>query len=89
MLESLLQLVFIAKYADPIFFISVVLLDIAFLPTLLGKHKPALHTSILFAIILTVLTVTVYSIGLQWSAIGQGVGALMWSITIFQKRLKI
>ena len=83
------MLEWIAQYADPIFFFSVVALNASFLPTLLGKQKPAVHTSILFAMILSVLTLTVYSIGLQWSALAQGVGALMWCITIFQARIKV
>ena len=78
----------IAQYADPIFFFSVLALNVSFLPTLFGKQKPNKNTSILFFIILSIITLTVYSIGLQWSAVGQCVGALMWGITIFQKRLK-
>ena len=62
------------------------ILDVAFLPTLLGPHKPDRRTSVVFFLVLMMFTGVFGSLGLFLSAIAQGIGALMWGITIFQRR---
>jgi len=75
-----------APYADYILLIGAIILDITFLPTLLGKNKPARSTALAFTLVLATFTLVFLSLGLTWSSIAQGVGAGLWGITIFQKR---
>lgn len=81
------MLEFVALYADWILFACASGLDLSFLPTVLRKaNKPDRNTSILFAVILAVMAVVFLSLALWLSTIVQFIGAIMWGITVFQKR---
>lgn len=81
-----MELSWLVPYLDYLFLVGAGALDISFLPTLLGRHKPDRWTSIVFAVVLAAFTLGFLSMGLTLSAAAQGVGALMWAITIFQRR---
>jgi hypothetical protein len=76
----------IAAYADYILVVGAIVLDITFLPTLLGPNKPARSTATAFFLVLTAFTVTFFALELFLSSIAQGIGAIMWIITVFQWR---
>ncbi len=78
---------FLLPYVDYLFLGGAVILDLAFLPTLIRpNNKPDRWTSVMFTIVLTSMIFGFLALGLNLSAIAQTVGAAMWGITIFQRR---
>ncbi len=58
------------------------------LPTLFGKDKPAFSTSVMNAIIVTIIAVTMATLHLWFSVLTGSAIALVWTILAFQKRPK-
>lgn len=59
---------------------------LAFIPTIIGKDKPDRWTAGMFTILLLISASTFITLDLWLGAITQYIGAVEWSITIFQKR---
>jgi hypothetical protein len=55
------------------------------LPTLLGKDKPALATSVLNACIVTVITFCFFTLQLWFSVVTGSLTACIWAVLAFQK----
>lgn len=54
-------------------------------PTIRGKHKPALSTSVVTTLVLVVFAFTYMSLSLWFSAISVTLGAIAWLILALQK----
>ncbi len=79
---------FLLPYVDYLFLGGAVILDLAFLPTLLRPHnKPDRWTSVMFTLVLFSMVFGFLALSLPYAAIAQTVGAGMWGISIFQRRL--
>lgn len=61
-------------------------MNLAFIPTILGKDKPNRWTAGMFVMALLIGGTTMLTLGLWLAAVTQLLGAVEWGITIFQKR---
>jgi hypothetical protein len=73
-------------WQDWLFLTGAGLLDVGFLPTLLGRQKPSRWTAAMFTVVLTTFGLGFISLEMYLSAGAQIVGAGMWVVTIFQAR---
>ena len=73
---------------DLIFLMGAGALDVSFLPTLFGKFKPALWTSITFTVVMAAFTANFMDMDMPLATAMHTLATLMWGITIFQKREK-
>lgn len=55
------------------------------LPTLLGKDKPALSTSIMNALIVAIITLTMSTLNLWFSVATGTLTSLIWAVLAIQK----
>ncbi len=69
---------------DLIFTIGTLVFIIALIPTVIGKNKPAVATSVMTFIVLFVFGITYYSLHLYISALLTFVNALIWFFLAFQ-----
>ena len=75
-------------WQDWLFLIGGGVLDLGFLPTLIGKQKPSQWTAAMFLVVLAAFGFGFLTLGLYLSTIAQWVGAIMWGATLFQSRQK-
>lgn len=75
----------LVPYVDYLFLVGAVALDISFVPTIIRRRTPDLWTSVTFTAVLAAFTLGFLALDLYWSALAQGIGAVLWGITIFQR----
>jgi hypothetical protein len=62
-----------------------VFFTVALIPSLIGKNKPAVGTSVPTSIILFVMILTYASLGLWMSAVMNAVMCFLWAVLAFQQ----
>ncbi len=62
------------------------MLNIAFIPALIGKHKPPRFTAALFSLVIASWAFGFWTLGLYWSVAINVVGTVMWGWSFFQRR---
>lgn len=72
-------------WQDAVFTVGSVLNGVALVPTVLGKSKPALSTSLLTGFTLAVYGLTFITLGLVFSAVAISVTAALWFALAVQK----
>ena len=65
--------------------VSQGLLTLALLPTIRGKEKPALTTSLLTCLLLGVIAASLGTLGLWAASISAGVGSIAWGLLAAQR----
>jgi hypothetical protein len=73
------------SWQDVVYAIGQWIFIIALVPSVLGKDKPALSTSLTTGLVLAVYVVTLISLNLWISAISSAVTAATWFILAYQK----
>ena len=71
-------------WQDWVISVGQFLFFIALLPSIRGKEKPALRTSLMTAIVLTIFAYTQYTLGLYLSVVSAIASALGWYILLWQ-----
>ena len=77
------------QWQDLVFSIGNLMLSVALIPTVTGKSKPELSTSIMTAIILFLFGLTFATLSLWFSAVSISVGGTIWTILAFQRLRQI
>lgn len=77
------------QWQDVVLSSGFVLFSVALVPSVLGKDKPALATSILTAFVLAVDTIVFATLSLWVSAAGSFLNFVLWSILGVQKGAEI
>ena len=77
------------KWQDYVISSGLFVFTIALVPSIRGKDKPALFTSIMTSSVMYVFTMTFITLGLWASALGQFVGASAWATLAIQKYLQV
>ena len=72
-------------WQDIIFTIGSIIFIIALIPSIRGKDKPALSTSLLTGSILFIFSTTYLTLNLTFSTVTTGILASAWLILAFQK----
>ena len=73
------------QWQDLVLTIGSWILNFSLIPTIRGKQKPALTTSLLFVAILSVFVFTYLTLGFILTAISVLVGDICWVILAFQR----
>lgn len=73
------------QWQDLVLTIGSWILNLSLIPTIRGKQKPELSTSIPYATILSIFVFTFLSLDLKLTAITTLFGALGWIILAFQR----
>jgi len=73
---------------DWVFSVGQIIFLIALIPTLKGKDKPALTTSVVTSIILAIFAITYFTLDLWFSAVASVAMTAAWAILAFQKHLQ-
>jgi len=72
-------------WQDWIFSVGQIIFLIALIPTLKGKDKPALTTSVVTTIILVVFAITYLSLNLWYSGVSSVAMTIAWGVLAVQK----
>lgn len=73
------------QWQDLVLTIGSWILNFSLVPTIKGKQKPALTTSVTYSTILSIFVFTFFSLGLILTAATTAVGALGWIILAIQR----
>ena len=77
----------LVPHLDTMFLVGSMILNVAFLPTLIRpSNKPDRITSLVFTIVLASQATGLEAMGLHWAAGSMIFGAGLWAVTIFQQR---
>jgi amino acid permease len=66
------------RWQDWVLSTGAFLVLLSLLPTLRGPHKPALTTSVMTAVLGSIMTLTLATLGLWLSAVANGAVSLLW-----------
>jgi hypothetical protein len=66
------------RWQDWVLSTGAFLVLLSLLPTLRGPHKPALTTSVMTAILGSIMTLTLATLGLWLSAVANGAVSVLW-----------
>lgn len=72
-------------WQDAVFFFGQIVFVVALIPTIRGKSKPALSSSIVTGFILTIFAITYLSLGLWFSTAASIATSASWWILAYQK----
>jgi hypothetical protein len=70
---------------DIILTVGSLFFSVALIPSLVGKHKPAVSTSILTSIVLVVFAAVYISLSLWFSAVAISINAICWLTLAVQR----
>jgi len=73
------------RWQDAIFFIGQIIFVFALIPTIKGSSKPALSSSVVTGLILTIFALTYFSLELWFSALAAVATSASWWILAYQK----
>lgn len=73
------------KLQDLVFVVGIALLSLSLIPTIRGRQKPALATSLMTFVILVIFTLTDASLKLWYTAVITALSALAWLTLAVQK----
>ncbi|HSX14853.1 MAG TPA: hypothetical protein VLE72_03010 [Candidatus Saccharimonadales bacterium] len=73
------------KWQDLIFVAGITILSLSLIPTIRGRQKPALITSLVTIVILIIFVVTDVSLNLPLSAAVTALSVVAWVILAYQK----
>jgi len=73
------------QWQDIIFSIGSWIFTIALIPSILGKDKPAISSSLITGLVLTVYVIAYGSLNFWLSSVSVGSAALAWFILAYQK----
>jgi Flp pilus assembly protein TadB len=72
-------------WQDGVFFIGQIIFVFALIPTIKGKSKPALSSSVITGLILTIFALTYLSLDLWFSAVAATATSASWWVLAYQK----
>lgn len=72
-------------WQDYVIAVGSIIFVIALIPSVLGKHKPALSTSLLTGTVLLVFAMTYLTLSLWFAAITTTLTATLWYVLAVQK----
>lgn len=72
-------------WQDLVFSVGGWIFVISLIPTIRGKQKPELSTSLITTVVLAVFSVTYLTLGLGLSALSMGVTTCGWGILAYQR----
>ena len=75
-------------WQDWIFSAGQIVFFLALLPSVLSQDKPHLYSSLLTGIILSIFTITFWTLELTWSSVTSGVVAATWLTLAYQKYMQ-
>lgn len=75
-------------WQDYVIAVGSIIFVIALIPSVLGKHKPALSTSLLTGTVLLVFAMTYLTLSLWFAAITTTLTATLWYVLAVQKYLQ-
>ncbi len=75
-------------WQDWVFSLGQIIFLIALIPTLKGKSKPEISTSVVTSIILAVFALTYFSLGLWFSSLSSIAMTIAWATLAIQKHLQ-
>ena len=75
-------------WQDIVLSIGAVIFSVALIPSILSKHKPALSTSTLTAVILAIFTFVYATLDLWFTSFAVGINCLAWSTLAIQKYMQ-
>ncbi len=81
----LFDILILTMWQDTVIAICQLAFFPSMLPTILGKDKPALSTSLMNAAIVTIITICFFTLHLWFSFATGMLTALIWAILAFQK----
>jgi len=73
------------QWQDAVFFAGQIIFVFALIPTIRGKSKPALTSSVITGLILTIFALTYLSLNLWFSALAAIATSTSWWILAYQK----
>lgn len=73
------------QWQDIVISVGGVILSLALLPSVFGKDKPPLSTSLLTGVILLTFAVTYYTLSLTFAFVSVGSNGVLWMILAWQK----
>lgn len=74
-------------WQDFVLAISILVFNIALSPTVLGKSKPEISTSILTTTFMTATVVVYISLSLWYATVMSYINTLLWATLAFQKQV--
>lgn len=77
------------NWQDLVLAISVLAFNIALLPSLVGKHKPRIATSLITALFLIPQVIVFLSLSLWYSFVMASVNSVLWFSLALQRYLQI
>jgi hypothetical protein len=76
------------QWQDIAITIGTVVFIVALIPSILGKDKPAVPTSMMTGTVLVVFTIVYISLALWFAAVTTGITAILWYILAIQVILR-
>ena len=73
------------QWQDWVFSVGGFILLASLIPTIRGEQKPALSTSIMFAALITIFSVTMATLDLWLSAVANAGNAAAWAVLAVQR----
>jgi hypothetical protein len=73
------------KWQDIVFTIGNIVFIVALVPSIMGKAKPALSTSLMTGTFMAIFALTYITLGLWFSSIATFCGAAAWLVLAAQK----
>lgn len=72
-------------WQDFVLIIGQIILAVALLPSVFGKDKPVLSTSLMSGTVVTIIAFTFVTLSLWLTAVGTALIAILWFILAYQK----
>jgi len=73
------------SWQDIVLAISIFVFNIALIPSVLGKSKPELSTSLVTTIFMTATVIVYASLSLWYATVMSAINTILWGILAFQK----
>ena len=73
------------QWQEYVFFVGQMVFNIALLPSIFSKNKPALSTSLMTAGMIFIYVFTYFSMSLWLTGISMGTTFICWTILAYQK----
>ena len=75
-------------WQDLILAVSMAAFNIALIPSVMSKHKPAVNTSLLTAVFLVPVVVVYVTLSLWYSAVMVAINCILWTTLMIQKYIQ-
>ena len=77
------------SWQDIVLSLSLVAFKVALIPSIIGKHKPRITTSVLTSLFLIPEVIVFASLGLWYSFIMASINSVLWGILAVQRYIQV